>query len=324
MDLTWHETSSQSRKKQVVLAAVVDGVKFYSTWQKYALPSWKAFAQRHGYCLVTASNVKLGGGLYPGWAKVLLPQAVTDILGEDSVTVVLDADQAFSPLAPPIELVELSEDFGFVPLSLDNPSTHSFRNLAFLRRTYLDTEFPLDSILHCTEKHWSDGELIASNGHQPFSAGFVAVPAGRSDAFAELLNYAHSSSAKHSGNPGGGDQLVMIRELSTLPHYLLDRRWQVIWPEYMAEHRPDLYARAPLSQREAALAVATALFSSWCLHFSTSWPEKEYWGVSWESAWIEYYGHIDAGALLAYRNESIDPVAYGRVKPPDARLVEID
>lgn len=322
MELLWHVAPSRRRKKQVVLASVVDGSDFYAIWEKYSLPSWRAYALRNGYALATASKIRLATDLYPGWAKVLLPQAIAATVDTDSVTVVLDADQVFSPLAPPIEKIDESEDFGFVPLSLDGPQTHAFRNLAFLRRTYLDAGYPLDSLVHFAKEHWADGQLVPSRGYQPFGAGFVAVPASRSDVFASLMGHARSAAAKQSGNPGGGDQLVMIRELSALPHYFLDRRWQVIWPEYIAEHRPDLYARAPVSHADAALAVATALFGSWCVHFATSWPEKEYWEVDWQLAWKKFFGAIDSEALVAYRSRSIEPVDYGRLRPPKQRLVE--
>lgn len=215
-----------------------------------------------------------------------------------------------------------SDSFGFVPLSVDSSDSHALRNLAFLRRTYIDADFPLDSIVHLTEEHWTKGEIIPSNGHRPFGAGFVVVPASRAEQFSELLRHADSNFARQSGNPGGGDQLIMIRELSLSPHYLLDRRWQVIWPEYIAEHRPDLYARRPVSRSEAALAVASAMFSAWCIHFATSWPEKQYWSADWESAWAHHFGGINQSRFRDYRCEQFPPVDYGRILSPNVRMID--
>lgn len=304
----------------LVLATVACGDEFFADWERFSLPNWERYARRHGYGLAVLRSSRLPGDVHVAWNKFLMPQLVRDELGFVGATLVLDADQVLSPVAPGLDAEAAADGYGLVRDSdFSGISQDVAKRLSFLRRHTIDVNYPLDSVSLMTEEDWVSGGFVDLGGRLPVSSGFIVVPSALVDEFAALTRFVMDPEAAWDG--GGGDQLIASRELQAGPHRMLDRRWQGIWPAIMAQRYASLYLEAPVPERVAAAAIASALLDHWCVHFSISWPEKQYWKVDWMRYWDE---HIDVKAtqeLTDYLHSSVRPREYGRIRPPEVGMV---
>lgn len=303
----------------VVLATVACGDAYYEQWRRYSLPSWSRFADRFGYGIAVLRESLLPADVSVGWNKFLLPEELRTGHDHRGSTVVLDADQVFSPIAPPIRISD--DEFGLVHIEEWTERTTSVNKvMSFLRRRFIDPSFPLDSILLMTPEDWRAGRLLDLEGHLPISSGFIVTPAALAPELALLTGYALDPESAWDG--GGGDQQFASRELQKAPHHFLDRRWQGIWPSIMADKHPLLYAEAPVTNDVAARAIVSALVGNWCIHFATSWPEKQYWEVDWEATWDAFLDASETRALQDYLATEVRAQSYSRISAPEFRLVQ--
>ena len=319
MDLEVVLEASQHGGESLMLATVACGDEYHRTWQRFAQPNWERFAARHGYGLAVLRETLFPPKVAYGWNKFVLPKSVRDRLGHEGHVLVLDADQSFSPIAPPIELAP--DVYGLVPLEAWTDDTVRNRKLTgFLRRQFLDSDYPLDSVLIMSADDWEAGGLLDLAGQLPISSGFMLIPPGLIDDLAGLAEFAYHPDAAWDG--GGGDQIFASRELQQRPHRFLDRRWQGIWPNIMSDRYPALYFDAPVAYVEAQRSIASALFDHWCIHFATSWPEKQYWQVDWMAYWDERLGVRETDLLNEYLAADVTPRSYGRLAAPDIALIQ--
>ena len=304
--------------ESLILTVVACGADYLRDWERLALPSWERYAERQGYGLAVLSETRLPADANVAWNKFILPRLVRDELGHPGNVLVLDADQAISPLAPAIDTT--ADSYGLVALEEWTDETVRNRKLTgFLRRSFIDADYPLDSVLIMSRQDWEDGQLLDLGGALPISSGFMLVPPNLVDEFAGLVEFVFDPDAAWDG--GGGDQIFASRELQKRRHHFLDRRWQGIWPSIMSDRYPSLYFELPVPVRTAQAAVASALFDHWCIHFATSWPEKQFWGVDWLSYWDERFGRERTDELNAYHASAVSPRSYGRLPAPEVRLI---
>jgi hypothetical protein len=314
-------TVKPDRTPTLVLATVACGDEYAADWERYSLPSWERFASNYGYGVFALRESLLPPDVHPAWNKFLLPDVVTEELGPSVTTLVLDADQVFSPIAPPLEPELRDEAYGLTVEDHGPAAVDRRKLLSFLRRTRVDDSFPLDSIAVARESDWhTNPDLVDLGGRLPISSGFIAVPAALATDFAGLAKAARERDASWDG--GGGDQTIASRELQKRSHYELDPRWQAIWPYLMAEQFPSLYHDAPVSRSRAAGALVDALHSAWCVHFATSWPEKEFWTIEWMDEWERRMTTEETEDLRRYLAASVTPRAYGRIAPPAVSLIQ--
>lgn len=305
---------------RLVLATVVCGEQYVADWEQYSLPSWKRFAANYGYGIFALRETQLSAGIHPAWNKFLLPKLIAAELGGFPTTLVLDADQVFSPIAPPLEPALRADGFGLTIEDHGPAAVDRRKLLSYLRQARLDSTYPLDSVAIARASDWSENPAFVNlDGRLPISSGFIAVPAQLASDFAGLVEFAQEVDAAWDG--GGGDQTIASRELQRRNFYELDARWQVIWPQVMAERFPSLYHDAPVTRNKAASTIVDVLHAAFCLHFATSWPEKDFWTVEWMSEWNRRYTRDETDALRRYLASSVEPRAYGRLTPPSNRLV---
>ena len=307
-----------SEGSSLMMAVVACGADYYSAWERFSLPNWQRFAQRHGYGIAVLTDSRLESRDHVAWNKFLLPRIVREECGHGGSVLVLDADQVFSPIAPP--LTGTADAFGLVAVdSWDSSTVLTKKLMSFLRKHFIDSNYPLDSALVMSKSDYERGEILGLDGHLPISSGFVLVPPALADDFAAIASRVDDPLAGWDG--GGGDQTIATLELQQRRHYFLDRRWQAIWPDIMAQHYASLYMDAPVSHSAAQAALASALFGCWCIHFATSWPEKQYWEVDWLNYWDEKIGPELGRGLGEYLEATVLPKSYGRIYPPDTKLV---
>lgn len=304
----------------VYLATVAIGTDYFVFWERHSLPNWNQYAQSYGYGIAVLTESSLSDRAAVGWNKFLLPRMVAESAHPEAFTLALDADQIFSPIAPRLSVCDTSR-LGLVHVRDWSDELLLEKKLtAALRRHVLARDYPLDSTMVMSEEDWRSNRILDLDGQVPISSGFILVPPGMASRVARLVEFSEDPLTGWDG--GGGDQQFASREFQRLPHAFLDRRWQGIWPSIMAQHAAYLYLQAPVPMRTARAALVSALMSHWCIHFATSWPEKEYWGVDWMPLWEEYFDSQETASMRDYIHDDVTAKAYGRIAPPDAQLVQ--
>jgi hypothetical protein len=72
----------------------------------------------------------------------------------------------------------------------------------------------------------------------------------------------------------------------------------------------------------AQSALASALMSHWCIHFSTSWPEKQFWKVDWMEYWDQHIPERETQEFVEYLHSDLVPQEYGRIVAPEVIMLQ--
>lgn len=305
-----------NKGSKVLLSAVVIGSTYRSTWEKYSLPSWLRYCYRQGFSLAIVTEVDSSIEVKPTWYKYLVPSALDNTAISYDYLAIIDADQIISPIAP--SLLESCEpkSIGIVPMIPNVEQTLTARKLiSFFRNVHLDSSYPLDSTMVGLQQ--GDGQF----GFNPFigtteiSTGFYLVPKSMVTLFEKIFIL----SKKAGEFTGGGDQLLASREIFKVGHHFIDSRWQGIWPDIMATNYSNFYAGC--SSSDGAFGVAASLVNYYCIHFATSWPEKDFWELDSLDAFDQIIPKERQAELVRYLSEYIDPKSYGRLSPPSKKLL---
>jgi hypothetical protein len=295
-----------------ILLTVAAGDDYFDRWSSASLPSWQRFAEQHDYQIMALRKSQVASDAHLGWNKFAVLGLLENEVSSDANLVVLDADQVFSPIAPSLGDVFSSQQIGVVPqlFGLDR------KHLSFLRKAHLSVDYPLDSSILATPgsfKNIPGFEDLSSVRF--YSAGFFTVPPSKR---AELIDFASWGPADPvSLLDGGGDQMPFLKFLATQKVLQLDNKWQGIWPEILAARYSFLFARR--DRDIAVYALASALAEFHCIHFSTTWPEKDFWGLDVLAAWDRIYPALEDfdTNLIDYLNSDVTPKLYGQIERPN-------
>ena len=146
--LTVRGTSSEN---WIVTTAIGGG--YLQNWERDFLPSWNHYAVRHdiGIAVVVGSIFSEDEPSRNGaWQKLLAPRELRRLLARDVRCLLLDSDVLVSPGAPNIFDAVPSEALGVVSQEHGVPLGTPLevrKQMAYLRKTYMDSEFPLVSAL---------------------------------------------------------------------------------------------------------------------------------------------------------------------------------
>ena len=296
------------RSKLLVTAAVGD--EYFGKWKKNSLPNWTAYADRYGFGIIALRFSLVGEESHLGWNKFKLVKFLEAETSAEKHLVILDADQILSPLAP-----DLSGWFGTSKLGVVPENYGRFqRLLSYLRRAHLDATYPLDSyLLRDPDIDLANGQMNELSSLDFFSAGLIVVPSSERGELSAFSEYGPNDPA--SAVDGGGDQIPFLKYLNGRDIQLLPAEWQGIWPQIMATRYPFLYSSKDLGL--AGFALASALTEFHCIHFSTTWPEKQFWDVSFEDEWNIMFPELPGSPdLKKYMDSRISPKFYGQIQPP--------
>ena len=296
------------RNKLLVTAAVGD--LYFSKWQKNSLPNWRAYADRYGFGIVALRSSLVAEGSHLGWNKFKLIELLESETPPQTDFVILDADQVLSPLAPDLSDWFQTNKLGVVP---ENYGRYQ-KLLSYLRRAHLDPTYPLDSyLLRDPDINPPNAQMDEFSSLDFFSAGLIVVPSSERGELAAFSDYGPKDPA--SAVDGGGDQIPFLKYLASREIELMPKEWQGIWPQILATRYPFLYSKKDL--RLASYALASALTEFHCIHFSTTWPEKDFWDVPFEDAWSRLFPEISGSPdIRKYMDSPISPKFYGQLRPP--------
>jgi len=300
-----------------LISTIAIGEEYYNSWEKCALPGWIEYCERNGLGLVVFDQDLISSDKKEWkkatWQKMLIGESLI-MAGIDAENVCyLDTDILINPTAPNIFDNYVVNTIGLTSIrkNLPFPLDEVQRRLAFLRHTYYDKNYPLDSALFMSlEQLYSYHGLSVQSDEA--CMGLVLF---------NVKNHARLMRGwfdKYDRNvqsvTGGGDQTHVNYEIQSWGKVSwLDYRFQAIWPYEMAWKYPFLYDHGREDETLIRKCIEAALYQNHFLHFAGAWHESSMWKLG------SFLSSDDEKNKLAryhsYLSRPLSGMPVGMVKP---------
>jgi hypothetical protein len=267
------------KSKNVIVTNAVGG-NFYESWEKWAYPSWKKYCERHDLGLIVFdtrlapefSNIRKK----PYWDKLLIGDSLRQNKCDINNVCFLDTDILINYMAPNVFDTYNPETIALVSQkeNLPYPLSSVLRRIAFLRHTYYDNKYPLDSWLFASVKQVFEYHKL--NVQPDFACtGFF------------IFNIENHSSIMRSWYEkydqdsiiidGGTEEVHLNYEIQNWGKVTwLDYRFHSLWIYEMAWKYPFLYRDDFNNGQIIKECIEASLFNNYFLHFAGAW-EGEMW-----------------------------------------------
>jgi len=309
-----------SHSDRWILTTAIGG-SYYDRWNRDFRPSWVRYAERYdlGIVVVTAD---IFGPTEPrrhgAWQKLLGPRALREFLGRDVRCLLLDSDVIISPGAPnvfdrcpPHSLGVVSQEYG-VPLGGAQPLR---RQMAFLRKSFMDDNFPLRSSLIATP-----AKVAELGGFPPLSNYFCSgVVMTNTSRHANLFSrwYSEAPCTSDYRSIDWGEELWMNVKVANIDDVVwMGYEWQALWAFEVAANYPFLYA-APKNEELSSWILAAVLLNNHFLHLAGSWESTLFHSSSPTLPSIEDFESFTL-ALTKWKTSTTAATDFGVVTPPQA------
>jgi hypothetical protein len=300
-----------------LIATIAIGETYYTAWEKCALPGWIEYCERNGLGLVVFDQDLISSDekewKKATWQKMLIGETLIKAGIDANNICYLDSDILINPIAPNIFNNYDPTTIGLTSIrrNLPFPLDEVLRRLAFLRHTYYDNSYPLDSALFMSLE-----QLYGYHG--------LAVQADEACMGLIVFNVGHHTQLmrgwfdKYDRNvqsvTNGGDQTHVNYEIQSWGRVSwLDYKFQAIWPYEMAWKYPFLYDYGREDVTLIRKCIEAALYQNHFLHFAGAWHESDMWKLG---------GFLSSDAektrlaeYRSYRQRPLTGMPVGMVKP---------
>ena len=266
-----------------IIATIAIGEKYLNSWEANALPGWRKYCERHNLGLVVFSqdlvSVDHAQWKKPTWQKMLIGDAVKKLPFAVDNVCYLDTDILVNHTAPNIFDYYNQETIGLVSKRENLPFPHDevLRRIAFLRHSYYDQSYPLDSALFISlEKLYGYHGLKVQSDEA--CMGLIVFNVNNHSDLMRSWFGKYDKNVKSITN--GGDQTHANYEIQNWGKVTwLDYRFQALWPYEMAWKYPFLYSVFRDDQELVRECIEASLYSNYFLHFAGSWHESDMWKI---------------------------------------------
>lgn len=212
----------------------------------------------------------------PTWQKLLIGSGLIEngFIAENILY--LDTDFLISPFAPNIFDVYDANKIAVVSQvkNLNQPLNLTLKRLAFLRHTYFDKAYPLDSALFMPVE-----EIFKYHNLKPFynyfCAGFFIFNVANHSKIMKKWFYKYNASIKTITK---GDEPILNYEfqawnkLQWLPY-----QFHALWTYEIAFKYPFLFEKKNNHKKLIKDCIEASLYVNNFLHFAGSWHECQMW-----------------------------------------------
>jgi hypothetical protein len=262
--------------KWIVTTAI--GGSYFDRWERSVSNTWLRYAQTHGLGIAVAvddlweaSQPRLNGS----WQKLLCLEDLRHELGRDVQCALLDTDVVINPSAPDVFVAVPPGHIGVVSQVHGIPGDLAELNnrIAFLRRKFLQPDFPLDSLLNATPRQLFElAELSPAFDDFACAGVIVADTFSHAETFRSWYLEAPQSAAYLA--LGDWEQTYVNHRLQQLKEVIwLDYRWQALWIFETAAFYPFLYAE-DASPELAGWCLTSSLMRNYFLHLAGRWESS--------------------------------------------------
>lgn len=286
-----------------ILATIAIGDTYYNAWQCYALPGWERYCRRHGLGLVVFDEDLISqdhkSWKKATWQKMLIGETLKNSQFQVENVCYLDTDILINPMAPNIFESYDPETIGLVSLrkNLPFPYEQVLRRLAFLRHTFYDKNYPLDSALFMTLAQLYDHHDMQIQSDEACMGLIVFSVPNHTDI---MRGWFDKYDRNVQSVTSGGDQTHVNYEIQSWGKITwLDYRFQSIWAFEMAWKYPFLYDTGRKNSDLIRECIEATLYGNYFLHFAGSWHESEMWKMGEvligerETLIEDYYRYLD-------------------------------
>lgn len=264
-----------------VLATIAIGEAYYEAWQQYALPGWESYCRRHDLGLVAFDDDLISTSAKTWkkatWQKMLIAETVEASGLKVGSICYLDTDILIGPYAPNIFAEYDPRTIGLVSLRrrLPFPYDEVLRRLAFLRHTFYDRSYPLDSALFMSLEQLYQHHELPVQDDEACMGLIVFTPQHHASL---MRGWFDKYDRDVQSITGGGDQTHINFEIQNWGSVTwLDYRFQAIWAFEMAWRYPFLYEATGNNDGLIRSCIEAALTQNHFLHFAGSWHESAMW-----------------------------------------------
>lgn len=298
------------------LVTVAIGSSYLENFEKFALPTWTKYCDRYdlGILAVTQQLIDKSDKFWkkPNWQKLLLPKLLIESVKDIGAVCYLDTDILINPFAPNIFDHYDGQSYGLtsriknLPMPLDLVQ----RQFVYLRHTYYDNEYPLDSVVFMPlEKQYQYSNLpprddATCTGLMLFNPRLVAE---------EMESWFFKYLASDVSVTGGEQTHVNHEILETGNVQWLRYEFQATWVYEMAWKYPFLYGKHKDNHELIIDCIEASLFSNYFLHFGGSWYESSMWLTEGIADNFEFE-KLNAG-FSQYLSQELFGEPKGRVQP---------
>lgn len=310
---------SGGERNWIVTTAI--GGNYFSQWEGQTASTWVDYARRFGLGIaVFTSDIHRRDEppRHGAWQKLLAPTVLQSVLDRDFRCLLVDTDVLISPQAKNAFEEVAPGNIGVVSQQNNLPMGYLElrRRIAYLRRTFLDTTFPLDSgLVALPQDFFRLAELEVREDF--FCSGVVLLDSScHADLFAEWYRTAPSDEAYARAD--WGEQLWLnycVQGRSDLQW--LDYSWQALWLYEVATYYPFLYSRSA-EPEIAQWCLASSLLRNNFVHLAGRW-EQELLG-EWQPEFPGVGSFNEIAVMLERHQKTIlGGTLQGVIVPLDAR-----
>lgn len=270
------------RNPRNVIISTAIGKNYLDNWKLYSWNSWKLYIDKFeiGLLLVTENLVDEGSIWWKNaaWQKLLAPHYFKNEFPNIEKVALLDTDVIISPLSPNIFSLIDNETIGVVSQekNLPYPLEDVKRRMAFLRHTFYDNRYPLDSILFASLDQISIMHKLDKLSDY-FCSGFLLLG---EKYFEKFKDWFYSVTTTESESSAAWEEPYLNSWVQQEANILwLDYKFQTLWNYEMAWKYPFLYeAKDLVADNAVALkCVEYTLWNCYFLHFAGAWHESRAW-----------------------------------------------
>ncbi len=257
-----------------IISTAISG-DYFERWEHGFSALWFDYADRHGLGIAIAvENLYRPGDeqLNGAWQKLLAVDALAEEIGRPIRCALIDSDVLISPFADNIFDAVTVGRIGIV--SQINGIPMEYRRLtnriAFLRREYIETSFPLNSLLNASPRQvfeWAGLEPALDD--YACTGLMVCDSANHAALFREWYENAPTDERYHS--IGDWEQTYVNHQIQRHPDVQwLDYSWQAIWMFEAALNYPFLYS-STVESEVLQWCVTSSVLRHQFLHLAGSW-----------------------------------------------------
>lgn len=256
------------------LVTTAIGGEYFAEWKRNVSSNWIRYADRHGIGIAVATNNLWQGSepqLNGAWQKLLTLRSLAQKLGRNIRCAVIDTDVLINPGAVDIFTAVNAGNVGVVsqvreiPMPLDRLNNR----IAFLRRSFMDSSFPLESLLNAKPKQLFEWAGLSPTFDDFFCSGvMIADTETHASVFEKWYGEAPDSGYQ---SLGGWEQTYVNHRVQQLAELeWLEYSWQALWIFEVAAYYPFLYSRE-CPQEVVSWCLSSSLMRNNFLHLAGRW-----------------------------------------------------
>jgi hypothetical protein len=266
------------------IATLCIGDQYFHGWKEYAFPTWKIYCEKYGIGLIVFKEDLLDDtcDLWKKrqWQKLLIGREMKNYGMIDFDVCYLDTDILINPMAPNVFDFHKQGSISVVSQknNLPYPLEQVLRRIAFMRHTFYDKNYPLDSALFMSlEQIFAYHNLNVQNDYA-CTGFYVFNVKDHAEMMEGWFNKYHRDTESITG---GGEEAHLNYELQSWGKLTwLDYRFQSLWIYEMAWKYPFLFDYGKSDHNLIKECVEASLFTNYFLHFAGSWYESQMWKIN--------------------------------------------